>query len=166
MMSARNNVIARLFTQNHTWLRLRAGRLLNCHSRGEDVVSETFLRLLNLPDLGVIREPRAFLATIAKRVILDSWRREDLERAYLERLSVEPENTLPDPEEHAIMLETIYRLDQLLGQLSSKARQAFVYSQFAGHTYEQIAQQLGVSVSRVHQYMAQAFLCVLEVSEQ
>lgn len=165
-MDARNNIIAKLFNQNHTWLRARASRILNCYSRGEDVASETFLRILNLPDLSVIREPRAFLSIIAKRVILDSWRREDLERAYLETLAEEPENTLPDPEEHAIMLEMLYRLDSLLGKLSIKAKEAFVYSQFAGFTYQQISERQGVSVSRVHQYMEQAFMCCLEANQE
>ncbi|WP_397459158.1 sigma-70 family RNA polymerase sigma factor [Pseudomonas asplenii] len=165
-MDARNNIITMLFVQNHAWLRWRAGRILNCYDRGEDVAAETFLRILKMPDVSVIREPRAVLSIIAKRVILDSWRREDLERAYLATLAEDLENTLPDPEEHAIMLEMLYRLDSLLGRLSNKAKQAFVYSQFAGLTYQQIAERQGVSVSRVHQYMEQAFFAVFEVTQE
>ncbi|SDI46903.1 RNA polymerase sigma-70 factor, ECF subfamily [Pseudomonas flavescens] len=131
--------------------------------RGEDIASETFLRVLKLPDLGGVREPRAFLTTIAKRLILDNWRREDLERAYLQTLATEPANTLADPEEHAVLLETLCHLDRLLDGLPAKAKTAFVYSQFGGQTYEQIALRLGISRSRVHQYMEQAFLCCLEV---
>ena len=46
-------------------------------------------------------------------------------------------------------------IDRLLDGLSSKARAAFLSSQLDGLTYAQIAAELGVSVTRVHQYVVQ-----------
>jgi RNA polymerase sigma-70 factor (ECF subfamily) len=44
----------------------------------------------------------------------------------------------------------------MLGTLSSKARAAFLYSRLDGMSHAEIAERLGVSVSRVRQYLAQA----------
>ena len=44
---------------------------------------------------------------------------------------------------------------RLLGQLSSKARAAFLYNRLDGLGHAEIAERLGVSPSRVRQYLAQ-----------
>ncbi|MNY46243.1 putative RNA polymerase sigma factor FecI [compost metagenome] len=44
----------------------------------------------------------------------------------------------------------------MLDGLSAKARAAFLYSQIDGLTHKEIATALGVSVSMVRQYIAQA----------
>ena len=43
----------------------------------------------------------------------------------------------------------------LLGSLPDRVRQAFLLAQIEGLKYEAIAERLGVSVSRVRQYLAQ-----------
>jgi len=62
---------------------------------------------------------------------------------------------VPSPEEHWVVMEALMAVDQLLDGLSSKARAAFLYSQIDGLTYACIAEELGVSVTRVHQYVVQ-----------
>jgi RNA polymerase sigma-70 factor (ECF subfamily) len=41
--------------------------------------------------------------------------------------------------------------------LSAKAKAAFLYHQLDGLTYSEIGERLGVSTSRVQQYMVEAF---------
>ena len=48
--------------------------------------------------LSTIRDPRSFLCTLAKRVMVDLFRRNALEKAYLEMLALMPENLAPSPE--------------------------------------------------------------------
>jgi RNA polymerase sigma-70 factor (ECF subfamily) len=43
--------------------------------------------------LSTIRDPRSFLCTIAKRVMVDLFRRNALEKAYLEMLALMPEGS-------------------------------------------------------------------------
>ena len=43
----------------------------------------------------------------------------------------------------------------LLGKLSSKARAAFLHNRLDGMSHAEIAERMGVSVSRVRQYIAQ-----------
>lgn len=103
-----------------------------------------------------IREPRAYLTTVARRLVFDHWRRRDLEQAYLAELASMPEDLFPSAEEQALMLESLHLIDRLLDGLSVKARAAFLMSQLDGMTYKEIGAELGVSASRVRQYMAQA----------
>ena len=113
------------------------------------------MRLLGRADLKAPREPRAFLAAIAKGLLFDYFRRAALEQAYLNELMLIPEAEQPSPEEQQLILEDLRAIDHLLGKLSSKARAAFLHSRIDGLSHAEIAERLGVSVPRVRQYLAQ-----------
>jgi RNA polymerase sigma-70 factor (ECF subfamily) len=144
-----------LFGEHHSWLLERLRLRLHCREDAADMAAETFAQIVALPDPHAIREPRALLSLIGKRLMFARWRRNDVERAYLEALASLPELTVPSPEEHWVVMEALMAVDQLLDGLSSKARAAFLYSQIDGLTYACIAEELGVSVTRVHQYVVQ-----------
>lgn len=149
----RTQILQRLFGEHHGWLFGRLRARLGCRHDAADIASETFTQVVALSDPGAIREPRALLTTIAKRLIYTSWRRRDLERAYLEALALQPEATHPSPEDSTLALEALVAIDELLDGLSPKARAAFLYSQLEGLTYTEIARRLDISVTRVHQYV-------------
>ncbi len=160
MENPARRLVAQWFVQNQRWLHARLYRRLGCTHNAEDLVAETFLRVLSLPDPAQIREPRALLTTIAQRLMQESWRRRDLERAYLQMLEELPEQVHPSPEERLLLIETLVRLDQLLDGLPGQGKAAFIHSQIGGLTYIQIAERLSISPSRVQQYMTEAFkLC-------
>lgn len=143
-----------LYVDHHGWLKEWLRRKLGCRHQAADLAHDTFLKLLARPCNP--DEPRAYLLTIARRLVFESWRRRDLERAWLAELAALPEAEAPSEEARAIVLETLVAIDNLLDGLSAKARRAFLLSQLDGLTYAQIAAELGVSVSRVRQYMTQA----------
>ena len=154
--------LERLFVDNYAWLRDRLRKhTVSIHS-AEDVASETFLQLAQQRNLDEVREPRALLTTIAKRVLFESWRRRDLEQAYLESCAVLPQASHPSAEDHAIVVEALTAADAALRSLSAKARSAFLYSQLDGWTYGEIANELKVSASMVRQYMSRAFAAVVK----
>ena len=113
------------------------------------------MRLLGRDGLKAPHEPRAFLVAIAKGLLFDYFRRAALEQAYLAELMLIPEDEQPSLEEQQLILEDLKHIDRLLGQLSSKARAAFLYNRLDGLGHAEIAERLGVSVSRVRQYLAQ-----------
>jgi RNA polymerase sigma-70 factor (ECF subfamily) len=150
------------FREHYAWLAGRVGRKTGCRFGAEDVVSETFMQLLQMPGWQGAREPRALLTTIAQRLLYEVWRRRDLERAYQAWAAALPEATLPSPEERALILETLTTIDRVLDGLPAKARIAFLCSQLDGLTYAEIAARLQVSVRMVQKYMTQALrLCYL-----
>ncbi|WAH61189.1 RNA polymerase subunit sigma [Pseudomonas silvicola] len=142
-------MLRRLFGDHEGWLFERLG--LHCREDVADLAAETFAQAVALPDPLAIRKPRALLSTIGKRLIFARWRRNDIERAYLESLAALPEACAPSPQEHWLVMEALMEIERLLDGLSSKARAAFLYSQVDGLTYARIAEELGVSVTRVHQ---------------
>jgi RNA polymerase sigma-70 factor (ECF subfamily) len=134
------------------WLRLKLG----CHEQAADLAHDTFLRLLGTRQavLGELREPRAYLTTVARGLVIDQYRRRDLERACLEALAAEPEHCAPSPEQRLLVLEALLEVDRLLDGLSAKTRAAWLYSRLDKLSHAEIAKRLGVSVPRVRQYLA------------
>lgn len=148
------DLVADLYASHRGWLQRWLRRQLGCPEQAADLTHDTFVSLLVRPCTP--DEPRAYLLTIARRLVFETWRRRDLERAWIDALAQLPQALAPSEEEHAIVLETLCAIDALLDGLSANARRAFLLSQLDGLTYAEIAAQLGVSVSRVRQYMNQA----------
>jgi len=163
--NARADLLSLVFRSDYRWLTDRVRRHLGCPFGAEDVASEAFAQLAASPDLLGVREPRALLTTIARRVMYEGWRRRELERAYLAALSLAPEAVQCSPEERALVLEALVAVDKALDGLAPKARAAFLMNQLDGLTYAEIGQRLGVSASMVRQYMAKALRqCYLAVA--
>ena len=151
-----------IYREHHGWLLGWFRRRLGGASCAADLAHDTFVRLMVSRDSPMLKEPRAFLRTLAHGVVVNHWRRMDIERAWLEALAVLPEPLAPSPEERLLALETLCRIDAMLDRLNPKARTAFLLSQLDGMTYADIAVQLGVSERMVKKYMAQAMLqCLL-----
>lgn len=148
-------LVGSLYRDHRGWLMAWLQRSTACRQRAEDLSQDTFVRLLGRDELNAPREPRAFLVAIAKGLLFDHYRRAALEQAYLAELARLPEAEQPSPEAQHLILEDLKAIDHRLARLSSKARAAFLYNRLDGLGHAEIAERLGVSVSRVRQYIAQ-----------
>ena len=155
VQSPHTELVGTLYRDHRSWLLAWLRRNIACADRAEDLSQDTFVRLLGREQLPAPREPRAFLAAVARGLLFDHFRRAALEQAYLAELMLIPEAEQPSPEEQHLILEDLKAIDRLLGKLSSKARAAFLYNRLDGMGHAEIAERLGVSVSRVRQYLAQ-----------
>lgn len=155
VQSPHGELVGALYRDHRGWLLGWLRRNIACAERAEDLSQDTFVRLLGREQLLAPREPRAFLAAVARGLLFDHFRRAALEQAYLAELTLIPEAEQPSPEEQHLILEDLKAIDRLLGKLSSKARAAFLYNRLDGMGHAEIAERLGVSVSRVRQYLAQ-----------
>ena len=150
-----------IFRQHYGWLRARLMRRVSSHCEAEDVASETFLQLTEDGGRSEIREPRAFLTTIAKRILIKLWQRQDLEQAYADTLRQMPEAVALSPEEHSMLVEAICQIDRALAALPLPVKTAFLLSRLDGLSYPQIAEHMGVSLATVERHMKRALLqCV------
>lgn len=155
--SARSDLpLQALYTDHHGWLVHWLRRRVHNLHEAADLAQDTFVKLIDQCP-GDLREPRAFLATVARGVLIDHCRRLSLERAYQDTLALMPEPVIPSPEERAIVLEALGAIDRMLDGLGPRARSAFLLAQLDGLTYREIAERLGVSLSSVEKYMAAAF---------
>ena len=150
-----SELVGALYRDHRGWLLAWLRRNVACPQRAEDLSQDTFVRLLGRTELQAPREPRAFLAAIAKGLLFDYFRRAALEQAWLNELMLIPEAEQPSPEAQQLILEDLKAIDRMLAKLSSKARAAFLHSRLDGMTHAEIAERLGVSVPRVRQYLAQ-----------
>jgi len=147
-----------LYCDHHGWLQGWLRRKLGNAFDAADLAHDTFLKLLGERKIAALREPRAYLATVAHSLAVNLWRRQEIERAYLDTLAGLPEKSFPPPETRALVLETLCELDALLDRLNPKARSAFLFARLDGLTYGEIAARLQVSERMVKKYMAQAML--------
>lgn len=155
--------VATLYADHHGWLQGWLRRRIGHAGDAADLAQDTFVRLLNAPDETPekqanwqLREPRAYLTLIAKRLVANLYRRRSLEQAYLEALGQMSEPMAPSPEERAILLETLQEVDAVLDGLKPLVRAAFLLAQLEGLGYAEIAACLALSERTVKRYMAQA----------
>lgn len=163
-----NAQVGQLYRQHHRWLESWLRHKLDSVDNASDIAQDTFLRILKLNDehsLRELSEPRAYLRTVAKRVLINFYERQTLERAYLDVLERMPEQTMPSPEQRMIIFEALQEIDALLDTLPAKVRKAFLLSQLDGLTYAEIAASLEVSERTVKRYMMSAFeQCLLAMA--
>lgn len=145
-----------LFRAHYSWLCAHLRRHLGASPSVEDIAAETFVQLLQAPGLAPIREPRALLTTIARRLIYQLWRRRNLEHQHLDQLQHDDPQSVKSPEELAQLSQALQSLDQTLGRLPGKVRATFLLSRVDGLTYPQIAAELGISQRSVSVYMTRS----------
>jgi len=155
-----------LYHEHHGWLHGWLRKKLGCTHQAADLVQDTFVEALLAPNLDEIREPRAWLTTVAHGIMVNHLRRKKLEQAYLDAIAIHPEPLTISPEERALIIEALFEIDVLLEGLPAKARQAFLLSQAEGLTYAEIATRLGVSLSMVKKYMMRATLHLAGIVKQ
>lgn len=145
-----------LYSDHHGWLYAWLRRRLGCSHNAADLAHDTYLRVIASGRVPASGEARPHLMQIAKGLVIDQHRRHLIEQAYLEALAQQPEDFAPSPEDRAIALQGLLRIDAMLARLEPKVRETFFLSQFDDLTYSEIAARLGISMATVRKYMLKA----------
>ena len=151
-----NNKVQTLYSEHHGWLYGWLHRRLGDAFVAADLAQDAFVSVMAAGAAQDIREPRPFLATLARRLMAHRHRRQSLEAAYLDLLAAAPEVLAPSPEVHYLALEALRQVDEALQGLPSRVREAFLLAHLDGASYSEIADRLGVSTSSVKQYLSRA----------
>lgn len=162
------DVLASLYANHHRWLRNWLRQRMGNSEHAADLAHDTFIRILtNHAQLSHLREPRAYLRTIANRLMIDHSRRQRVEQAWLENwINVYEEDAVTcSAEKVAEITELLTTIARLLEGMPEKVRNAFIWSRLEGLTYAEIATRLNVSGSSVKQYIARALLHCHELLE-
>lgn len=134
----------------------------------EDVLQETYLRILQAEKLQTIRHPGAFMLTTARNVALNMAMRADaLNHVDSSRPDPQDESTLP-PEawldghntaEHQVQIqEEFHLLCRALRELPPQCRKAFVLKRVYGLSQREVASELGITESTVEKHLAKALV--------
>lgn len=162
--TASGQFVQSLYTEHHGWLHDWLRRKLGNSSDAADIAHDTFLRVLAKGRTAAGAEPRALLTHIAKGIVIDHWRRLEVERAYAESVACLGEAVLPSEEERLLIIEALTRIDAMLHAMPEKTRNIFLLSQVDGLTYPAIAAELGTTLVTVKRHMRKAFVACLLVA--
>jgi len=151
------------YLAHHGWVRAWLNRKLGNASDAADLAHDVFLRLLAKPrHFDSDGHVRAYLGAMSRHVCVDFWRRQEVERAWLEVLGSRPETFAPSEEHRAMVLEALQQVHAMLASLPDRVAEAFLLAQIQGFGYREIGERLGVSERSVTNYMARAmYQCLL-----
>jgi RNA polymerase sigma factor (sigma-70 family) len=165
--AASSEALHSLYEEHHRWLHGWIRRKLGCTHRAADLTQDTFCRLLERRERVELRSPRSFLATVARRLLIDDSRRRDIERTYLEcyvELNGDVDALTPERiTEAAQLLDGILHL---LGHLAPAVREAFLLRRCDGLSHDEVAQHMGISVRTVKRHIALAYQRCYELAAE
>ncbi len=149
-----------LYKGYHGWLLGWLRRRLECPHNAADMAQDTFIRLLSAGSYVAPNEPRAFLATVARRLLMDRGRRQKLEQAYREELARHAEylEQAPSAEQVMAAVQALEHIARALQAMAPRMRQVFVLRHLDGLGHAEIAAQLNVSTKTVQNDLVQALL--------
>ncbi len=155
-----SQAIATLYQEQSSWLKNWLQNRLGCSQQAADLAQDAFVRLLRR-DAPMGDQPRALLTHIAKGLLVDHWRHQAVEKAYLEAIVHLPDDEVPSPEHSLIIIEALVRIDAMLDTLPAQTRELFLLAQLDGLTLKQISQQTGTPVITVRRHIQRALMACM-----
>jgi len=134
-----------------------AYRMLGTVADAEDIVQETWIRWQNT-DRAEIREPGAFLATVATRLSINAMQSAHARReTYIGPWLPEPVNTDADPALGAERGEALqFAILLMLERLTPTERAAYILREALDYPYDRIADIVGATVASARQLVSRA----------
>ncbi|WP_411562903.1 sigma-70 family RNA polymerase sigma factor [Pseudomonas shirazensis] len=164
---SQQNAVQSLYQTHHQWLCGWLRQRLGCVDNAADLAQDTFIRVITQRKATELREPRAYLSTIARSLMIDMFRRRYLEQAYLETLTLSPEPLDISPETRALIIETLMEIDRMLDGLGGRTREIFLLAQLDGLSYVEIGRRLNISVNTVKKHAVRALThCLLLADDE
>ena len=124
----------------------------------EEILQDVFVKVWEKrASLDHQKSFRSFLFVIAKNLVVDLFRRAALDRQMLERFIVEhtelyyPFDSLDESEQQRKLI-----IQKALDTLSPQRKKIYTLVKLEGNTYDQVAQQLGISSSTVNDHVVKA----------
>ena len=159
------NRLEQLFATHAQGLVRFLKRKVNSPEDAEDIAQNAFIRIQRLAEQGELDNPKAYLYQTASNLAIDMLRREKLHQNYVqqtiskEQFSDEEFSSVTDyctPERLLTARGELDAIRQAMDELPIKCRQAFLLHRVKGLSYNDIAIEMGVSVSSVEKYILQA----------
>jgi RNA polymerase sigma-70 factor (ECF subfamily) len=153
-----------LYCDHHRWLVSWLQRKVGCSYLAADLAQDTFVRLLTsrrAPESG--SEPRKLLSQVARGLMIDHWRRRDVEQAYLRAIAHLPAVEVPSAEHCVLIIESLMRVEALIRDLPEMTRRVFLLSQLDDVPLNEIAATIGMPVITVRRHIRRALIACLAV---
>ena len=162
---------------NHVFLTQRTSllrtleRMVNNHSTAEDLLQETDLRVTRALSERAIDHLEPFVFQTARNLALDHLRARRIHsRTMVEDVPQEVMHSVAAPtssaEDAAHAEQLLERLNVSLSELSDRQQRIFILSRLHGHSYQEIADELGASPSTVQKELKLTTSICLRVADR
>jgi RNA polymerase sigma-70 factor (ECF subfamily) len=158
MSDSRKALVERLFAEHGGALHAFFYRRVRRRPDAAELAQEVYLRMLRIGTTEVIRNPEAYLYTVASNLAKEH---KVLERRGAATVDVEDaalQEQLAELPGVVGLIDTerrVKRLREVLRQLPPKCHAAVVLQYWHGMSYQEIAERLGVSTHMVKKYLSQ-----------
>ena len=140
--------------------RFLSSRMRHAAADVPDLVQEIFLRLLRIKDHEAIRNPQAYLYTVASHVLhqytLGKSAAPEAMAPLQVVLELQAQAAAPDPADEVDLEQRLESVSRALEQLSPRAYATLLMYRCEGLTLKQIAARLGVSPPMARKYLLRA----------
>jgi len=146
-------------------------RMVNNPSTAEDLLQETYLRVTRALSERTVEHLEPFVFQTARNLALDHLRSRRIQsRTVLEDVPTEVIESVPSslstPEEAHQAAQLLERLSVSLSQLSARQQRIFILSRLHGCSYQEIAEELDVSLSTVQKELKLIMAICVGVAER
>jgi RNA polymerase sigma factor (sigma-70 family) len=121
----------------------------------DDVVQETYIRVLRARKADQVHSPRSLLFVTARNVAIDFFRRRSAvpveELANLENLSVVRDGS--DTADSLSREQKLQLLEEAIRSLPERCRQIIMFKKIEGLSYNEISQRLGISHNTISAHL-------------
>ncbi|AOA57763.1 sigma-70 family RNA polymerase sigma factor [Acinetobacter larvae] len=154
-----SHLIATLYKDNHHWLYHWLCKTMGSQDHAEDVLQDTFVKIMRSKDIFSIQKPQNYIYATAKRIIIDQARRKKIEQAYLCYLAqFEEDWRHPSPEETLMAIEILDQMAFILSDLDERPRSILLMHYIDEIPQTEIALQLNISTKTVQRDLIKALL--------
>jgi RNA polymerase sigma factor (sigma-70 family) len=157
--------LARNILPHEPLIRARLKRMHVFDLEIDDVVQETYARIISLPSFDTIRHPRQYAIRTATSIVIDHMRRSRVisikSSDDLERFEVADDEAGPDAQLE--FRDEIAQVARFLALLPETTRETLIMRRVDGLSQKEVAEALGISVKTVEKHMARGTLMLMEL---
>lgn len=165
-VAASNAIVLEAFQQHYRQLVAHVAFRVGCESTAAGIVHDAYLRLCGSELPAHIENPRAFVFRVAANLAINHLRQEQFRGRHVEFGAV-PEDVAsaePAAESRLADQELLAHMLAAVRELPPKCREVFVLRRFHQMKMEDIAAQLGVSLSMVEKHLRRAVVhCTMQL---
>jgi len=163
VMASRGDLIERAIQRHDAALRsFLRWKMGGSEDEVKDALQDTYERLLRYRESEWDELPRALVMRIAAHVVIDRARHlaSCASHQHLSVNGLDPESADPTPERRALAQEDIALVREAIRSMPRRCQEVFVLSRIKGMSYQQIADELSISIKAVEKHISRALtLC-------
>ncbi len=138
-------------------------RVMQDYDAAADIVQEAYARLLALQQAGQhVTESRALLYRIARNLVIDRYRRGQVQGWTTDNHSLEnfPAQRACEPDALVASSQVLQAVLTTIDALPLRCREAFILHRFDGLSHAEVAEHMGISRKAIEQHIQHAMQAI------